>query len=85
MNIPCENCGCDIAICKGCDFYNDQYMDLSEVIDILTEIEWDLADCIDGGEGSEEFEQGVNIAREQAVDIVKKKIDEIKEKKNDKD
>ena len=26
MSRPCENCGCDIRICRDCDLYKSQYI-----------------------------------------------------------
>lgn len=58
----------------------------ADMVAILTELQLEIEDCVDGGEGSPQFEQGVDIARCQVVDIIQQKIDEMsmyKEKKDE--
>ena len=56
-----------------------------EYIQMLVGIKNEIIISIDGGEGSEQFEQGVNVARVQALKIIDDRIDKFKEKMNDKD
>ena len=46
---------------------------------ILVELQLDVEECVDGAEGSPQFEQGVGIARNQVIDIIQQKIDKLKE------
>lgn len=50
----------------------------SDLVAMLTDIQLEIEDCVDGGEGSPQFEQGVDIARCQVVDIIQQKIDALK-------
>ena len=51
----------------------------ADMVAMLTEIQVEIEECIDGGEGSPQFEQGVTIARVQVVEIIQQKIDKLKE------
>ena len=35
MSKPCENCGCDLKVCKDCDLYTGKYFkaELEEIQD----------------------------------------------------
>lgn len=45
---------------------------------MLTEIQLEIEECVDGAEGSPQFEQGVTNAREQVVGMIQEKIDKLK-------
>lgn len=51
----------------------------ADLVAILTEIQLEIEECVDGAEGSPQFEQGVTIARVQVVEIIQQKIDKLKE------
>ena len=51
----------------------------ADMVAMLTEIQLEIEDCVDGGEGSPQFEQGVDIARCQVVDIIQQKIEALRE------
>lgn len=53
-----------------------------EVIAMLTEIQSEIKECVDGVEGSPEFEQGVSNARVQVVKMIQEKIDKLKGNEN---
>ena len=53
----------------------------ADMVAMLTDIQLEIEDCVDGGEGSPQFEQGVDIARCQVVDIIQQKIDAFREVK----
>lgn len=67
----------------------DRYIPISEtkrrMVSMLTEIQLEIEECVDGSEGSPQFEQGVDIARCQVVDIIQQKIDKLKEVQQDVD
>ena len=50
---------------------------------MLTEIQLEIEECVDGAEGSPQFEQGVTIARVQVVEIIQQKINELKGDNNE--
>ena len=52
---------------------------------ILVELQTEIEECVDGAEGSPQFEQGVTTARVQVVEIIQEKINELKENKDGKD
>jgi len=41
---------------------------------ILVELQLEIEECVDGAEGSSQFEQGVTTARVQVVEIIQQKI-----------
>lgn len=45
---------------------------------MLTELQLDIEECVDGGEGSPQFEEGVAIARTQVVKMIQQKINDLK-------
>lgn len=51
----------------------------ADIVAMLTELQMDIEECVDGGEGSLLFEQGVDIARCQVVDMIQQKINALKE------
>ena len=55
----------------------------ADMVAMLTEIQLEIKECVDGGEGSPQFEQGVTIARVQVVDIIQQKINELKAESED--
>ena len=65
----------------------DRYISISEakkqMVAMLTELQLEIEECVDGGEGSPQFEQGVDIARCQVVDIVQKKINALRGNENE--
>lgn len=50
-------------------------------IEVLTELQTEIEECVDGAEGSPQFEQGVTIARNQVVEIIQEKINIIMKRK----
>ena len=50
----------------------------ADLVAMLTEIQMEIEECVDGAEGSPQFEQGVTIARVQVVEIIQQKINELK-------
>ena len=50
----------------------------ADMVAMLAEIQLEIEECIDGQEGSPQFEQGVTIARVQVVEIIQQKIDKLK-------
>ncbi len=46
---------------------------------ILVELQLESEECIDGAEGSPQFEQGVTNARVQVVELIQQKINNLKE------
>jgi len=50
-------------------------------IEVLTELQTEIEECVDGAEGSPQFEQGVTIARNQVIEIIQEKINIIMERK----
>lgn len=38
MSNPCDNCGCDLRVCKDCDWYNTEFIPKSVIEDIKEEI-----------------------------------------------
>ena len=57
----------------------------ADLVAMLTELQLDIEECVDGGEGSLQFEQGVTIARVQVVEMIQQKINELKSEKENKD
>ena len=55
----------------------------ADMVAMLTELQLEIEECVDGGEGSPQFEQGVDIARCQVVDIVQKKINALRGNENE--
>ena len=51
----------------------------ADMVAMLTEIQMEIEECVDGAEGSAQFEQGVDIARNQVIDITQEKISKLKE------
>lgn len=50
-------------------------------IEVLTELQTEIEECVDGAEGSPQFEQGVTIARNQVIEIIQEKINDMRERK----
>ena len=50
----------------------------ADLVAMLTEIQLEIEECVDGGEGSPQFEQGVDIARCQVVDMIQQRISALK-------
>ena len=50
----------------------------ADMVAMLTELQMDIEECVDGGEGSPLFEQGVDIARCQVVDMIQQRISALK-------
>ena len=50
----------------------------ADMVAMLTEIQLEIEECVDGAEGSPQFEQGVTIARAQVVEMIQQKINELK-------
>ncbi len=50
-------------------------------IEVLTELQSEIEECVDGAEGSPQFEQGVTIARNQVIEIIQEKINDMRERK----
>jgi len=48
---------------------------------ILKDLQLEIEECVDGAEGSPQFEQGVTIARVQVVEVIQQKINSLKEDK----
>ena len=44
---------------------------------ILVELQLEIEECVDGAEGSPQFEHGVTTARVQVVEIIQQKINEL--------
>ena len=55
----------------------------ADMIAMLTELQMDIEECVDGGEGLPLFEKGVTIAREQVVEMIQEKINALKGDSND--
>lgn len=55
--------------------YNARLKD--DMAAMLTEIQLEIEECVDGAEGSPQFEQGVTTARVQVVEIIQEKINEL--------
>ena len=51
----------------------------ADMVAMLTEIQLEIEECVDGAEGSPQFEQGVSNARVQVAEIIQQKINELKE------
>ena len=49
-----------------------------DVVAMLTELQLEIEECVDGAEGSPQFEQGVTIARVQVVGMIQEKINALK-------
>ena len=56
-----------------------------EVVDMLTDLLAEINECVDGGEGAPLFEQGVEIARCQVVDMIQQRINILKEQEDGND
>ncbi len=54
----------------------------ADMMAMLAEIQLEIEESVDGGEGSPQFEQGVDIARCQVVRIIQQKINKLKEENN---
>lgn len=50
-------------------------------IEVLTELQTEIEECVDGSEGSPQFEQGVAIARNQVIEMIQEKINDMGERK----
>ena len=50
----------------------------ADMVAILTELQLEIEECVDGAEGSSQFEQGVTTARVQVVEIIQQKINALK-------
>ena len=87
-----ETCSSRTAICKirqpdnGCPVYRyfkglivkDYEARLkADMVAMLTDLQLEIEECVDGAEGSPQFEQGVSIARVQVVEIIQQKINEL--------
>lgn len=55
----------------------------ADLVSMLTEMQTEIEECVDGAEGSPQFEQGVTIARVQVVEIIQDKIDLLTENIDD--
>ena len=51
----------------------------ADMVAMLTEIQLEIKECVDGAEGSPEFEQGVLNARVQVIKMIQQKINKLKE------
>lgn len=49
---------------------------------MLKDLQSDIEECVDGAEGSPQFEQGVTIARVQVVEMIQQRIDELEDSKD---
>ena len=58
----------------------DQYENClkADMITMLEELQLEIVECVDGAEGSLQFEQGVTIAMMQIVEMIQQKINELK-------
>ena len=56
----------------------------ADMVAMLTEMQIEIEECVDGAEGSPQFEQGITIARVQVIEIIQQKIDKLKENNNGK-
>lgn len=54
----------------------------ADKIAMLKDLQSDIEECVDGAEGSPQFEQGVTIARVQVVEMIQQKIDELENSKD---
>ena len=52
----------------------------ADLVAMFREIQLEIEECVDGAEGSPQFEQGVTIARAQVVEMIQQKINSLKEK-----
>ena len=50
---------------------------------ILVDLKLEIEECVDGAEGSPQFEQGVTIARVQVVEMIQQKINVLKAESED--
>lgn len=50
-----------------------------EVITMFTDLKQEIEECVDGAEGSPEFEQSVSKVRVQVVEMIQDKINALKE------
>jgi len=50
-------------------------------IEVLTELQTEIEECVDGSEGSPQFEQGVTIARNQVLEMIQEKINDMGKRK----
>lgn len=68
------------AIAEAYDSFKKDYETYlkADMIAMLTELQMDIEECVDGGEGSPLFEQGVDIARCQVVDMIQQRINALK-------
>ena len=49
----------------------------ADMVAMLTELLMDIEECVDGAEGSPQFEQGVTNARIQVVKMIQERIDNL--------
>lgn len=56
----------------------------SDMAAMLTDLQLEIEECVDGAEGSPQFEQGVTNARVQVVEVIQQKINSLKGDSNDK-
>ena len=92
-----ETCSSRTAICKirqpdnGCPVYRyfkglivkDYEARLkADMVAMLTDLQLEVEECVDGAEGSPQFEQGVSIARVQVVEIIQQKINDLRGEEN---
>ena len=49
----------------------------ADMVAMLTELQLEIEECVDGAEGSSEFEQGVLNARVQVIEMIQQKIDKL--------
>ena len=57
----------------------------ADLVAMLEELQLEIEECVDGAEGSPQFEQGVTIAREQVVGMIQQKINSLKAESEDKE
>ena len=50
----------------------------ADMVTMLTDIQSEIEICVDGGEGSPQYEQAVDITRRQVIDIIQEKINALK-------
>lgn len=70
---------------QGVDEYiqsvSEKVYSKDEIIAMLTELQQEIKECVDGSEGSPQFEQGVAIARNQILEMIQEKINDMRERK----
>lgn len=50
----------------------------ADIVAMLEDLQLEIEECVDGAEGSPQFEQGVTNARVQIVEMIQQKINELK-------